>query len=86
MSVPIARLFRRKTSLLALVIFTGLLLVAYPRQGPFGFNIGVPDVKPTVLQYRRDGLANGWEVGQRTHPIQELIDLGRERWKALLDR
>jgi hypothetical protein len=86
MSAILARFYRRKSSLYILVIFTGLLLIAYPRQGPFSFNNALQTARPTVLQYDSNGLANGWEVGQRTHPIQELIDLGKQRWKNLLER
>ena len=86
MSVPFSRYLKRRSTLLALVIFTGFLLTVYPPASLSGAQIGGHAAKPTVLQYSSNGLANGWEVGQRTHPIQELMQLGKERWEALLER
>lgn len=87
--MPVARMFRRRTPLLALVIFAGLVFLALPQTGPSSitdyFQTATPLAK-RVLTYDDNGLANGWEIGQRKHPIEELMERGRQRWSNLLSR
>lgn len=92
MSIPIIRLFKRRGAKISLALFAVIFLLAYafPDSAPSRVSQylngpSVPKRKPALL-YDSNGLAYNWTVGERAHPIEELMEKGRNKWQRLLKR
>ncbi|KAK1922899.1 glycosyl transferase family 90-domain-containing protein [Papiliotrema laurentii] len=90
--MSLSRIFRRRASRVLVFLFVGLLIVLFALPGSSSsrfsqyFPGGSYAPPKTVLQYGKNGLAGNWTLGDRIHPIEELMERGRIKWANLLRR
>jgi hypothetical protein len=96
MPVPTAKIFRRRVprALFFILITFCFIFFAFPATTPTSLSSYLSSssklAQPnTILTYGDHGLAGNWTrraFGKRIHPIEELMERGREQWKSLLKR
>jgi len=89
MALALPPIFRRRGARILLGFFAVVLVIAYAFPDSSGqvsqyFNgLSIP-LQKRALKYGSNGLAYDWVIGERVHPIEELMENGRVKWEGLL--